>query len=145
MKTLWTSALIIAGLLCATSVLQAQYSLDWYTINGGGGTSSGGGYTLSGTIGQSDANPAVLSGGSYSLEGGFWPGLIAPSTSGGPTLFIQLAGASIIVSWLPVMPGFALQQTDGLLSPVWTPGPAGNPTTPIPASSVTRYYRLIKP
>jgi hypothetical protein len=74
----------------------AQYAIDWYTIDGGGGTSSGGSYTVSGTIGQPDAG--TLSGGSYTLEGGFWPGLVVPSTTGGPTLFIQLSGANVIIS-----------------------------------------------
>ncbi len=47
-------------------------SITWYTIDGGGGTSSGGGFTLSGTIGQPDAG--TLSGGTFTLKGGFWPG-----------------------------------------------------------------------
>jgi hypothetical protein len=29
--------------------------LDWFTIDGGGGTSTGGVYAVSGTIGQPDA------------------------------------------------------------------------------------------
>ena len=32
-----------------------SYSIDWSTIDGGGGTSTGGVYTVSGTIGQPDA------------------------------------------------------------------------------------------
>ena len=32
-----------------------QYELSWYTIDGGGGRSIGGPYTLTGTIGQPDA------------------------------------------------------------------------------------------
>ncbi|GJM19571.1 MAG: hypothetical protein DHS20C14_17840 [Phycisphaeraceae bacterium] len=50
------------------------YVLDWYTIDGGGGTSSGGVYTLSGTIGQHDA-AAPSSGGVFTLAPGFWPGV----------------------------------------------------------------------
>lgn len=46
------------------------YNLDWYTMDGGGGTSIGGDYALSGTIGQPD--PGSMSGGDYSLGGGFW-------------------------------------------------------------------------
>ena len=46
-----TSLLATASCLCA----QAQYSIDWSTIDGGGGTSTGGVYTVSGTIGQPDA------------------------------------------------------------------------------------------
>jgi hypothetical protein len=48
--------------------------LDWYTIDGGGGTSSGGDYSLSGTIGQPDAGG--MSGGDYDLSGGFWSGIM---------------------------------------------------------------------
>jgi hypothetical protein len=55
---------------------QSGYSLDWYTIDGGGGSSSGGGYSLGGTLGQPDAG--LLGGGSYTLNGGFWGGVIVP-------------------------------------------------------------------
>jgi len=48
------------------------YELSWSTIDGGGGTSSGGAYTLTGTIGQHDA--AYSEGEGYELLGGFWPG-----------------------------------------------------------------------
>jgi hypothetical protein len=51
--------------------LRAQsYSIDWFTIDGGGGTSTGGGYLMSGTIGQIDSG--TMSGGGYTLEGAFW-------------------------------------------------------------------------
>jgi hypothetical protein len=48
----------------------ATYSIPWYTVDGGGGTSSAGDYTLSGTAGQYDAG--TLAGGGYTLTGGFW-------------------------------------------------------------------------
>src|SRR5213594_598068 len=47
---------------------RAQYSLGWFTIDGGGGTSTGGVYSVSGTIGQPDAG-APMTGGKYSLTG----------------------------------------------------------------------------
>jgi hypothetical protein len=47
-----------------------DYTLDWYTIDGGGGTSTGGDYALSGTIGQPDTGE--MSGGDYAVLGGFW-------------------------------------------------------------------------
>jgi len=56
-----------------------RYELNWMTIDGGGGTSSGGSYVLSGTIGQPDA--AYSAGGQYELLGGFW--------SGGPLCFVD--------------------------------------------------------
>jgi len=49
-----------------------NYDLNWRTIDSGGGQSSGGTYTLTGTIGQPDAD--WTSGGDYELLGGFWPG-----------------------------------------------------------------------
>jgi hypothetical protein len=59
-------------LLASVALAQGDYDLSWFTVDGGGGTSSGGAYTLSGTAGQSDAGG--LSGGSYTVEGGFWAG-----------------------------------------------------------------------
>jgi len=61
--------------------------LSWFTIDGGGGTSTGGGLALSGTIGQPDAGAA--SGGAFVLAGGFWSGgepgiLSAPDSPTGP-------------------------------------------------------------
>ena len=67
---------LVAAVLLATFTLtdpaHAQLSITWYTIDGGGGTSSGGGFTLSGTIGQPDAGG--MSGGSFDLLGGYWEG-----------------------------------------------------------------------
>jgi hypothetical protein len=48
----------------------AQYSLDWFSLDGGGGTSTGGVYSVSGTIGQPEAG--TMSGGNFTLTGGFW-------------------------------------------------------------------------
>ena len=52
------------------AVVAQSYTVGWYTIDGGGGTSSGNGYVLSGTIGQPDVG--VMKGGPYHLSGGFW-------------------------------------------------------------------------
>lgn len=46
------------------------FSMDWWTADGGGRTSQGGSYAVSGTIGQPD--PGQLNGGPYELTGGFW-------------------------------------------------------------------------
>ena len=51
----------------------ASYDLSWWTVDGGGAAfSTNGGYTLGGTLGQPDAG--ALSGGGYTLAGGFWSG-----------------------------------------------------------------------
>ncbi|TMC55344.1 MAG: hypothetical protein E6J26_08160 [Chloroflexi bacterium] len=51
------------------------YDLSWNSIDGGGITFATGAnnYSLGGTIGQADAG--VLSGGPYTLTGGFWAAL----------------------------------------------------------------------
>ena len=73
--------LSVAGgfMIVAMSLAHAQdYAIDWHTIDGGGAgpanASTGGNYTLSGTIGQPDArnHPEPMTGGSYKLTGGFW-------------------------------------------------------------------------
>jgi hypothetical protein len=52
---------------------QRGYDLSWWTVDGGGGiSSSDGGYSLGGTAGQPDAG--LLSGDTFTLAGGFWPG-----------------------------------------------------------------------
>ena len=72
--------LLVALLSLLASVALAQsgggYDLTWSTVDGGGYTwSEGGGYSLGGTVGQPDAG--VLSGGDYTLAGGFWGGAVA--------------------------------------------------------------------
>jgi hypothetical protein len=63
-----------AGILLAAGPALAQVTdLSWNTMDCGGGTSSGGAFTVSGTIGQPDAGD--LSGGGFALAGGFWGGV----------------------------------------------------------------------
>ena len=46
------------------------FEIPWHTVDGGGGTSEGGQFSVAGTIGQHDAG--VMSGGEFELSGGFW-------------------------------------------------------------------------
>src|ERR1035437_8672222 len=92
---------ILGLIILALAVLSARaqsYSVDWYKIAGGGGTSTGGLYSVSGTIGQPDASGA-MTGGNYSLTGGFWSLINVVQTTGAPTLSITHSGNSVIVSW----------------------------------------------
>ena len=67
--------------------------------------STGGVYSVSGTIGQPDASGAVT-GGNYSLTGGFWS-LYAVQTPGAPALSIQLTSTNTaMVCWLSPSAGF---------------------------------------
>ena len=63
--------MILPLLLAAFIALAAgPFGISWWTVDGGGTVSVGGGYTLTGTIGQADAE--TLRGGPYTLQGGFW-------------------------------------------------------------------------
>ena len=65
----------IMMLSLGAATARAQLAVNWYTIDGGGGASSGGTFVVSGTIGQPDAGS--MSGGIFVVNGGFWPGLIS--------------------------------------------------------------------
>jgi len=82
--TMRTNALIImlTALGLATVAGADPFQIDWFTMDGGGGMSSAGGsFELSGTIGQPDAG--FMTGGGFELEGGFWPGAF-PAAGGVP-------------------------------------------------------------
>jgi len=49
-----------------------NFSLRKSTVDSGGGTSSGGVYSISGTIAQVDANPQAAESDTFTLAGGFW-------------------------------------------------------------------------
>jgi hypothetical protein len=72
-KTIIVFVTLLAILTMAPITHAQPFAIDWWTVGGGGGNSAGGGYALSGTVGQPDAG--TMSGGSYSLEGGFWASL----------------------------------------------------------------------
>lgn len=71
-------AIVVVKLFAASSASAqsgGSFDLTWNTIDGGGATfSTGGAYQLGGTIGQADVG--TMSGGAYSLSGGFWVNLL---------------------------------------------------------------------
>jgi len=113
---------LVGLLLLPGSSLAQNYSIDWFTVDGGGGTSTGGVYSVSGTIGQPDAGQ--MNGGNFTLEGGFWGIIAAVQTSGAPLLRIARIGPNTVqVSWPSPSTGFVLQQNGTLGSPNWVNGP----------------------
>lgn len=139
---------------CAALVLVAfgrpaqaqQYSVDWFKIAGGGGTSSNSQYSISGTVGQHEAG-GPMTNGPYSLAGGFWAFLTLVQTPSAPTLHLtNAAPGSVTIWWTPPTPGFTLQSTDGLGPMNWINAPSGtdNPVT-VPVTPPARFYRLFKP
>ena len=116
MKTL----ILLFALLIPSLGFAQQYSIDWYKIAGGGGTSTGGTYQVSGTIGQPDAGGA-MTGGNYSLTGGFWALISVVQTPGLPLLTITLNPqlSTVTVSW-PDTGSYTLLQNSNLAGGSWT-------------------------
>lgn len=81
MKKIVYFGILIGVILSLSGIALAagSYDLSWWTVDGGGGTSTGNGYTLNGTLGQPDAG-TVASGGGYTLAGGFWHGGVAATS-----------------------------------------------------------------
>ena len=137
-------------LVCPRADAQS-YLIDWYKVAGGGGTSTGGVYSVSGTIGQPDAGH--MSGGNYSLDGGFWGIIAAVQTPGAPLLAIRLTSTNTVaVSWPSPSTGFTLQQnTNGIATVNWSnvlATPSDDGTTKaliVNPPTGNRFYRLVHP
>jgi hypothetical protein len=62
------------------ALAQGEFSLNWWSVAGGGSRNSGGSYALSGSSGQKDAGGS-MSGGAFDLQGGFWALPVAAPTA----------------------------------------------------------------
>jgi hypothetical protein len=121
MKTLPSIFIAVAALLITPSAKAQSYSIDWFTIDGGGGTSTNGQYSLSGTIGQPDAG-ATMTNGNYSLIGGFWSidGVAIVQNPGSPILSVTVPALNtVVVSWPSPSTGFLLQTNNNLATTNW--------------------------
>jgi hypothetical protein len=97
-----------------------SYSIDWYTVDGGGGTSSGGIYSVSGTVGQPDAG-GPMTGGNFSITGGFWSLYSVVQLPGSPLLAIQLTTTNtVVLTWPSSASGFGLQRNTNAATTNWT-------------------------
>lgn len=137
--TLWTG--------CAHA---QSYSITSGKISSGGGTSSGGSYSVTGAIGQPEAH-AASTGGSYSLSGGFFSQYIALQQAGAPRLAIRKVGGNVDVVWGSNVPGWVLQVNASDLSSGGWADVVGSPTVSgsepyhqFPAGSGRIFYRLRK-
>lgn len=140
-----------AMLLAASSGARAQsYAINWYKVSGGGGTSTGGVYSISGTVGQHDAGGPMI-GGNYSLTGGFWT-LYAVQTPGAPMLSIKITTTNTaMVYWPSPSGGYNPQVNTNLATANWvTPveSVTDNGTIKyiiVNPPSGNRFYRLVHP
>ena len=140
--------LLAFGLLLPAVGFAQPYSIDWYTIDGGGGTSSNGQYVVSGTIGQPDAG--TISGGNYSVTGGFWSLLAVVQTPGAPLLSIQLTTTNTaLITWPVSSPAFNLQKNSALGTANWgsvtnVPAVVGGQNQVIIAPPAGNWYYRLK-
>jgi hypothetical protein len=152
MKPIWIShrcfakcrhvalALLLSTIISQLSTALAQnYSIDWYKVAGGGGTSTGGQYSLSGTIGQPDASGA-MTGGNYSVTGGFWSLINLVQTPGAPALNISYSGSTVTVYWQNVS-GWNLYQSGNLTTPIASWSSSSSPTL----TGGTNYLNIVNP
>ncbi|MGA2173964.1 MAG: hypothetical protein ABSH38_03165 [Verrucomicrobiota bacterium] len=145
-------SILLFGLLLPALSQAQNFSINWYKIAGGGGASTNGQYAVTGTIGQPDAGIA-MSGGSYSVTGGFWSIISVVQTVGAPNLTITHSGSSVIVSW-PNTGAYTLQQNNNLAAaagwstsgyPVTTNSPAGTNSITITPPTGSLFFRLANP
>jgi hypothetical protein len=79
-------AQVAIGTPAPASTGSTGYDLSWWTVDGGAAAFRGEGYVLDGTAGQPDAG--VLSGGDYTLSGGFWG--VGAASAAGRQLYLPL-------------------------------------------------------
>jgi hypothetical protein len=122
MKTKFILFCLLTSAACLRAPAQG-YSIDWSTIDSGGGASTGGLYSVTGTIGQPDAGQ--MSGGTYTLQGGFWSVVAAVQTPGAPRLNVTCNNGGVTVSWLLPAAGWVLDETPAITGPplVWSQVP----------------------
>ncbi len=145
----WPLFLLLVSL---QSVSAQSYSIGWYTFDSGGGTSTGGTYTVTGTVGQPDAG--VMSGGNFTLTGGYWSIVGVVQAGGAPLLSIfRSTTNTVVVCWALAQEGWMLQYTTSLngnplvwtdISPPYqTNGASFYHVEAVPAG--IKFYRLRKP
>ena len=151
------SILLLSITLLSAATLFAQssggpFALTSSVLAGSGGTSTGGVFAISGTLGQPLVGGA--GGGSYGVQSGFWGTLQTP---GAPALRITRTGTNAaVVAWPAPSTGWVLQQTTALKTPpeltAWTDVTSppiivvgsDNTVTFSPATG-NRYFRLKRP
>jgi formylmethanofuran dehydrogenase subunit C len=142
--------LFVLVLLGAPALSRAQsYSIDWHAVDGGGGTSSAGQFTVAGTVGQCDE--VQMTGGNFSIDDGSWVAFTAVQTLGAPMLRMQLSATNtIVIAWPANSTGFTLQQNSNLATTNWVnvsdaPNLVGseNQVVIIPTAG-NNFYRLIQ-
>ena len=100
-RTIISLALLLLLLVLAQATLAQSggtFELSWSTADDGGGTCSGGDFSLFGTAGQPAASDE-LSGGTFTLEGGFSNGGTGGATAVTLVSFTATAVGRVLFQW----------------------------------------------
>lgn len=123
-----------------------NFSVDWFAVDGGGGTSVAAGFSVSGTIGQPDAGE--MRNGAYAVVGGFWS--FASETL---ALAVSNSPPGVVVYWNRSALNWVLDESPVLVGTPpqpWTQVPLPYQTNAthiyvtIPAPVADKFYRLRK-
>ncbi len=99
-RTRWSVIAALSASLPTAATGAQPYSIDSFTIDGGGARLTGSTYTLSGTVGQPDTG--VLTGTSFSISGGFWADAVEfscnPADVAEPFGVLDLSDINVFVS-----------------------------------------------
>jgi hypothetical protein len=117
----------------------------------GGSVSSGGAYTVSGTVGQ--PNVGQSSNEQFGISDGFWNVVATLQTPDAPLVSVeQLANGSVRIFWPLTADGFVLDHSPSIdPSSLWSPVQLPQETSAthisvtIPAPEEIRFYRLRSP
>ncbi|MBI1840310.1 MAG: hypothetical protein HYR88_05590, partial [Verrucomicrobia bacterium] len=129
-----TFAMALASIALAATG-QAQTSIDWFTLDAGGGAQSSANYLVNFTVGQADVGTASLSSPNYRIIPGFWALEDLGPEIALPELSIALNGDDVILSWPSPSTGFLLQDVGSFDS---DPPPWGNTAGAVADNGVIR-------
>ena len=149
---LWQTVFLWTALLLACTA-RAQPTVDWLTLDAGGGVQISANYTANFTLGQFDVGAAGSSSARYRIITGFWALQDFGPARGRPELSIVVSGPNVILSWPSPSTGFVLEQTDSLnaIPATWsdTMGLVSDngliKSITIAHDVAKRFYRLRKP
>jgi hypothetical protein len=138
-----------SAMFLSTAALAQPFAIDWHVIGNCGGTSTGGAFTLNWSLGQAEANPQPMTGGIFSLTGGFWSPLTIQAPDA-PLLSIQWQGAEVRLFWPRSAAAFLLEHSpvaDSTWSLVNRPYATNavhiSVSAPLPVANT--FYRLRRP
>jgi hypothetical protein len=145
---------VLAGVALLGASAHGQVTIDWFTLDGGGGAQASAHYLVNSTIGQTDAGPAAqVTSANYRITPGFWALEDMGPADPRPELSIRVQGNSVVLSWPSPSAGFGLQQTESFNSmpAAWSnsavvvsdDGVVRSVTLPL--NEARRFYRLQKP